>query len=68
MVDHESVVFCVVNAGEKLYMTMASIGNKLNIMFSSRLREYSIIYTFLKELQERGIDLVLQTNHTGKDK
>ena len=57
-----------VNAGEKLYMTMASIGNKLNIMFSSRLREHSIIYTFLKELQERGIDLVLQTNHTGKNK
>ena len=54
-----------VNAGEKLYMTMATIQNKLNIMFSTRLRDHSIIYTFLKELQEKGIDIVLQTNHTG---
>lgn len=56
-----------VNAGEKLYMTMATINSKLNIMFSSRLRDHSIIYTFLKELQERDIDIVLQTNHTGKE-
>ena len=56
-----------VNAGEKLYMTMATIKDKLNIMFSSRLRDHSIIYTFLKELQERDIDMVLQTNHTGKE-
>jgi len=57
-----------VNAGEKLYMTLASIGNKLNIMFSTRLRDHSIIYYFLKQLQERDIEIVLQTNHTGKEK
>ena len=39
-----------VNTGEKLYMTMATIKNRLNIMFSTRLRDHSIIYTFLKEL------------------
>ena len=57
-----------VNTGEKLYMTMATIKNRLNIMFSTRLRDHSIIYTFLKELQERDIDIVLQTNHTGEMK
>jgi NRPS condensation-like uncharacterized protein len=56
-----------VNAGEKLYMTMASINNKLNIMFSSRIRDHSIIYNFLKLLQERDIDIVLQTNHSGME-
>lgn len=56
-----------VNAGEKLYMTMVSVENKLNIIFSSRLRDHSIIFTFLKELQERDVDMVLQTNHNGKD-
>ena len=57
-----------VNTGEKLYMTMATIKNRLNIMFSTRLRDHSIIYTFLKELQEKDIDIVLQTNHTGEVK
>jgi hypothetical protein len=56
-----------VNSGEKLYMTMASINDKLNIMFSSRIRDHSIIYNFLKLLQERDIDIVLQTNHSGKE-
>ena len=57
-----------VNTGEKIYMTMATIRNRLNIMFSTRLRDHSIIYTFLKELQEKNIDIVLQTNHTGEIK
>lgn len=55
-----------VNTGERYYMTMASVENKLNIMFSSRIRDYSSTFQFINELKSFGFDIVVQTNHTEK--
>ena len=55
-----------VNSGERYYMTMSSVENKLNIMFSSRIRDYSTTFQFINELKQLGFDIIVQTNHTEK--
>lgn len=55
-----------VNSGERYYMTMSSVANKLNIMFSSRIRDYSTTFQFINELKQLGFDIIVQTNHTEK--
>ena len=38
----------------------------MNIIFSSRLIDKSIIYKIIKTLQESGLDVTIQTNYGGE--
>ena len=55
-----------VNAGENLYLTMVTLLDKMNIIFSSRLIDKSIIYKIIKTLQDSGLDVTIQTNYGGE--
>ena len=54
-----------VNAGENLYLTVASIKNRVNLIFSTRLINSVIIYDFIKILQKEGLDVVIHSNFQG---
>lgn len=56
-----------VNAGENLYLTMVSLQDKMNLIFSSRLIDKSIIYKIIKMLQNEGLDITIQTNYMGEE-
>lgn len=52
-----------VNAGENLYLTMVTFEERLNIIFSTRLYDKSIMYNIIKTLQEEGLDIELHSNY-----
>ena len=54
-----------VNAGENLYLTVASIKDRVNLIFSTRLVNSVIIYDFIKTLQKEGLDIVVHSNFQG---
>ena len=54
-----------VNAGENLYLTVASIKDRVNLIFSTRLVNSLIIYDFIKTLQKEGLDIVVHSNFQG---
>ena len=54
-----------VNAGENLYLTVASIKDRVNLIFSTRLVNSVIIYDFIKTLQKEGLDVVIHSNFQG---
>ena len=56
-----------VNAGENLYLTMVTLQDKMNIIFSSRLIDKSIIYKIIKTLQDSNIKVTIQTNFGGDE-
>lgn len=51
-----------VNAGENLYLTMVTLQDKMNVIFSSRLTDKSTIFSVIKSLQKENLDIVIQTN------
>ena len=51
-----------VNTGENLYLTMVTLQEKMNLIFSSRMMDKSIIYYIIKTLQNEGFDVTIQTN------
>ena len=55
-----------VNAGENLYLTMVTLQDKMNLIFSSRLIDRSIIYKIIKTLQDSKLDITIQTNNGGE--
>lgn len=52
-----------VNAGENLYLTMVTLQDKMNVIFSSRLTDKSSIYTIIKALQKENLNITIQTNY-----
>lgn len=54
-----------VNAGENLYLTVASIKDRVNLIFSTRLVNSVIIYDFIKALQKEGLDVIVHSNFQG---
>jgi len=52
-----------VNAGENLYLTMLTLKEKMNIIFSTRLYDKSIIYYIIKTLQNEGLNIEIHSNY-----
>lgn len=52
-----------VNAGENLYLTMITLQDKMNFIFSSRLTDKSIIYQIIQTLQKENLDVIIQSNY-----
>lgn len=62
MYDHiDDIDF--VNAGEDLYLTMVTLKEKMNIIFSTRFLDKSIIYQIIKTLKEQGLDVEIHSNY-----
>lgn len=52
-----------VNAGENLYLTMVTIRERMNVIFSTRLYDKSIIYHIIKSLQKEGLEVEIHSNY-----
>ena len=53
------------NVSEKLSVTMITLKDKMNIIFSSKIKNLSIIYDVINTLKKENLDLVIQTNYEG---
>lgn len=54
-----------VNAGENLYLTVASLKDRVNLIFSTRLINNVIIYDIIKTLQKEGLEITIHSNFQG---
>ncbi len=52
-----------VNAGEDLYLTMITLKERMNVIFSTRFLDKSIIYEIIKYLQNKGLDVEIHSNY-----
>ena len=50
------------NTSDSIAITMITVKDKLNLMFTTRLRDKSVIYSMINSLKKEGIDLLLQMN------
>ena len=50
------------NTSDSIAITMITVKDKLNLMFTTRLRDKSVIYSMINSLKEEGLDLMLQVN------
>lgn len=52
-----------VNVGEDLYLTMVTLEERMNLIFSTKFLDKSIIYRIIKTLKHEGLDVEIHSNY-----
>jgi hypothetical protein len=53
------------NVSEKLSITMITLKDKLNVIFSSKIKNLSIIYEVINTFKKENLDVIIHTNYEG---